>query len=60
MNAYTVADEGGTPASEHTTETLGYANLRESLHVALVELRVHLSSALDQVQGRNGRMSQTL
>ena len=58
--AYTVAKEGGTPASDYTTEALSPADLVVCLHIALIELRVNLAAAFDQIKRRDGRVGQAL
>lgn len=57
---HTVAKESGTPAGEDTAETLGSANLVEGLHVALVELRVDLAAAFDEIKRGYRRVSEAL
>lgn len=57
---YAVAKESGAPASEHSTETLKRANLGKRLHVALVESWVNLTTAFDQIQRSDRRMSKAL
>jgi hypothetical protein len=58
--AYTVAKESGTPTGEHAAETLGSTDCVEGLHVALVELRVNLATAFDEIQRGHCRMSEAL
>lgn len=57
---YTVAEKRGAPAGKHAAKALGGADRAVRLHVALVELRVHLASAFDQIEGCHRRMGQTL
>lgn len=58
--AYTIAKEGGTPTGEHTTETLGSADCVKGLHVALIELRVNLATAFNEIKRGHCRMSEAL
>lgn len=57
---YTVAEKCGAPAGKYAAQALGGADRAVRLHVALVELRVHLASTFDQIEGCHGRMGQTL
>lgn len=47
--AYTVAKECRSPTSEDAAQSLGSANLAESLKIASVQLRINLATAFDQV-----------
>jgi hypothetical protein len=57
---YTIAKESGTPTSDHTAETLGSTDGVEGLHVALVELRVNLAAAFNEIKRGHCRMSEAL
>jgi len=55
-----VTHEGRAPTSEDTSKAFTSVNLAPCLDVALVELRVDLSSALDEIERSHSRVSCTL
>ena len=55
-----IAKERWAPPCEDTTNTLCSTDLAPSLKIALVHLRIYLTTAFDQVQRRHSRMGQTL
>lgn len=59
-SAYAVSEKSRTPTSEHASHALCTANQAERLHVALVQLRINLSAAFDQIQWRHCCMGETL
>jgi hypothetical protein len=58
--SHTVAEESGTPTGEHTTEALGSTDRGEGLHVTLVELRINLAAAFDEIKRGHCRVSEAL
>ena len=58
--SHTVAEESGTPTGEHTAEALGSTDRGEGLHVTLVELRVNLAAAFDEIKRGYCRVSEAL
>lgn len=58
--SYAVAEERGAPACNHAAEALGSTDLVVGLHVALVEVGVHLATAFDQVQRSHCGVSKAL
>lgn len=51
-----VTSESRTPASKDSSDTLSPPNLSPGLEIALVEIGVDLTSALDKIEGSNGCM----
>jgi hypothetical protein len=58
--SYAITKESRTPTGEHAAETLGSTDCAEGLHVALVELRVDLATAFDEIKRGHCRMSEAL
>lgn len=54
-----IADKGGCPTEEDTAHTLLGSNLTPCLKVGLVQLVVHLSAALDEIERCDGCVSRT-
>ena len=59
-STYAVTKESWSPTSEHAAETLGSTDRVEGLHVALVELRINLATAFDEIQRGHCRVSEAL
>jgi len=55
-----VSKESRAPSREDTTHPLSTTNLPPGLEVALIHLRIDLTTAFDQIQRRHGRMCNAL
>lgn len=60
VQAYRIAQEGGTPSCEDAPDSLGAANLPPSLKVTFVQLRIDLPTAFYEIHWRHRRMCRTL
>ena len=57
---YRVADECWAPTSKDSSESLASIDLAPGLYIAFVQVRVDLSSALDEIEGSYGCVSGAL
>lgn len=55
-----VTNEGWTPTSEDTSKPFTSVDLAPRLQVALIQIRVDLSSAFDEIEGSHGGVGGTL
>lgn len=58
--AYAVSKKGRAPTRNHSPQPLHVPDLRERLHVTLVQIGIHLSTTFDHIQRRHCGMGQAL